>query len=46
MRNLIGPDILLVASLDLHANISKVMVDLASYLAICSVPAFDGLDLG
>lgn len=34
VRKLIGPDIPLVASLDLHANISQAMVDLADYLAI------------
>lgn len=34
LRKLIGPDIPLVASLDLHANISQAMVDLADYLAI------------
>lgn len=34
LRKLIGPDIPLVASLDLHANVSQAMVDLADYLAI------------
>ncbi|KPD10415.1 M81 family metallopeptidase [Phaeobacter sp. 11ANDIMAR09] len=34
VRKLIGPDIPLVASLDLHANVSQAMVDLADYLAI------------
>lgn len=34
VRSVIGPDIPLVASLDLHANISAEMVDRADYLAI------------
>ncbi len=34
VRALVGPDVPLVASLDLHANISSTMVDLADYLGI------------
>lgn len=34
VRALVGPDVPLLASLDLHANISRTMVDLADYLGI------------
>ncbi len=34
VRALVGPDVVVVASLDLHANISAQMVDQADYLSI------------
>ena len=44
VRALIGPDVPLVISLDLHANISATMVELADYIAIFRT--YPHLDMG
>lgn len=44
VREFIGPDIMLVGSLDLHANISSRMVEAANYLSIYRT--YPHLDMG
>ncbi|MEX0350078.1 MAG: M81 family metallopeptidase [Paracoccaceae bacterium] len=47
IRSVIGPDILLIASLDLHANISQKMVDQSDALTIFrTYPHLDMADTG
>ncbi len=47
VRNVIGPDMLLVASLDLHANITQAMVDAADFLtAYRTYPHIDMAETG
>ncbi len=47
LRNLIGPDVPLVASLDLHANVTKAMMDAADVLTVYrTYPHLDMADTG
>lgn len=47
VRDLIGPDLLLVASLDLHANVTELMVDAADFLtAYRTYPHVDMAETG
>ncbi|QCI64436.1 M81 family metallopeptidase [Phreatobacter stygius] len=47
VRRLVGPDVPIVASLDLHANVTQLMVDNASFLsAYRTYPHIDWLQTG